>query len=84
MVHFGALQHLSDGKYVPYEATLRVVTHEDNKSSKQPYTKTRKPPVWCCRVAAASCRPAARGAMGSALHVSQQRGGESILARSVP
>lgn len=43
--HAAALQYLSDGKDISYDRTLRVVTHDGNNSAKQPYTKTRKPPV---------------------------------------
>jgi hypothetical protein len=43
--HQRALQGLSNGGEVPYEATLRQVTHEGSRTPKLPPRQTQKHPV---------------------------------------
>lgn len=43
--HYRALQGLSNGAEVPYNATLRVIEHEGARSPKLPPRQTQKHPV---------------------------------------
>ncbi|GLC52519.1 hypothetical protein PLESTB_000638700 [Pleodorina starrii] len=42
--HIRALQGLSNGAEVPYDATLRTVTHEGSRTPKLPPRQTQKHP----------------------------------------